>query len=147
MKGGEGAIALAEAVVKIIAEKPASSINYTYNNEHSIEEKANAIVSKIYRGSGVVWSKKAKKALNKINKLGYINWPICMAKTQYSFSDNPKLVNAPKDFEITIEDIVVNAGAGFLVLIAGDILRMPGLPKSPQALRIDWVDGHIDGLS
>ena len=147
LKGGEGAIALAEAVVKIIAEKPASSINYTYNNEHSIEEKANAIVSKIYRGSGVVWSKKAKKALNKINKLGYINWPICMAKTQYSFSDNPKLVNAPKDFEITIEDIVVNAGAGFLVLIAGDILRMPGLPKSPQALRIDWVDGHIDGLS
>lgn len=147
LKGGEGALELAEAVIKIIEEKPAKQINFTYNNEHSVEEKALAIVQQIYRGEQIIWSKKAKTALNKIKKLGFINWPVCMAKTQYSFSDNPKLINAPTAFSITVEDIVINAGAGFLVLIAGDILRMPGLPKTPQALHIDWVNGGIDGLS
>jgi formate--tetrahydrofolate ligase len=82
-----------------------------------------------------------------IEESGYSSFPVCIAKTQYSFSTNPKLVNVPKDFEFNVQDIVINSGAEMLVVISGDIMRMPGLPKSPQALRIDIVDGEIEGLS
>jgi formate--tetrahydrofolate ligase len=79
--------------------------------------------------------------------MGFAHLPICMAKTQYSFSDNPKLLGAPADFSIAVEDVILNAGAGFIVVVAGDIMRMPGLPAQPQANHIDWVDGRIEGLS
>jgi formate--tetrahydrofolate ligase len=146
-KGGDGATALAQAVVDMIEKTPSKPIAYSYELTQTVEEKINAVVQKVYRGRGAVLSKKASSALAKIKKMGFAHLPICMAKTQYSFSDNPKLLCAPTDFTIAVEDIILNAGAGFIVVVAGDIMRMPGLPAEPQANHIDWVDGRIEGLS
>ena len=113
----------------------------------SMEEKINAIAKKIYRADGVIFTPAAKKEIAQLEKLGFGNLPICVAKTQYSFSDNPDLKGAPKGFEITVKKVKVSAGAGFIVALTGDIMTMPGLPKVPAAEKID-VDstGKISGL-
>ena len=144
-KGGDGAIQLAEYVVEA-AEKP-SKLEFAYDLEDSIEDKVNAIVQKVYRGNGAKFSAKAKRAIREINELGLSNLPICMAKTQYSFTDNPKSMGAPTDFDISISEVRLSAGAKFIVVLTGSIMTMPGLPKRPSAENID-IDstGNITGL-
>ena len=146
-RGGEGAVELAELVVKTIKEKPSAPVHFMYDDSDSIEKKIINVAKEIYRAGVVEFSPEARKMLGKIEGTDYAKFPVCIAKTQYSFSQDPKLYGAPEGFEFDIKDIVINAGAEMIVAIAGDIIRMPGLPKSPQALRIDVVDGHIEGLS
>ncbi|MDT2801825.1 formate--tetrahydrofolate ligase [Vagococcus lutrae] len=144
-KGGEGSIELAEKVVALAEH--ASSFQYAYDSEDTIETKLNKIVQKVYGGKGVVLSLAAKREMANLERLGFGTYPICVAKTQYSFSDNPKSLGAPEDFEINIKQLKVSAGAGFIVALAGDMMTMPGLPKSPAAERIDIDrDGKITGL-
>lgn len=147
MEGGEGAVELAELVTKTIAEQPSQPMTFTYDDNDSIEEKANKVAKKIYGAEKVVFSATAKKMLTRIKELGIEHYPICIAKTQYSFSADANAYGVPSGFSINVRDIVVNCGSEMIVLIAGDILRMPGLPKSPQAERIDIVNGEIEGLS
>lgn len=147
MRGGKGAVELAELVVKTIEEAPSRPLEFIYPDGDSIEEKIRKVAREIYRASDVEFSPEARKMLAKIEGTEYAGFPVCIAKTQYSFSQDPKRYGAPDGFTFDIKDIVINAGAELIVAIAGDIIRMPGLPKSPQALRIDVVDGHIDGLS
>ncbi len=146
-KGGEGAVELAEEVAKWIDKKPSAPLNMTYSDTDSVEEKINKIAKKIYGADSVILSGKAQKNLNRIKKLGLENYPVCIAKTQYSFSDNAHAYGTPTGFKFTINDLVINNGAEFIVAIAGDIMRMPGLPAEPQAKHIDIVDGFIEGLS
>ena len=121
--------------------------SFAYNAEASIEEKLNAIVTKVYHGDGVVLTPNARKQMAQLTDLGYGNLPICMAKTQYSFSDDQKLLGAPDGFTVTVRNIKVSAGAGFLVALTGDIMTMPGLPKVPAAEKIDVDEnGKITGL-
>ena len=144
--GAEGGVALAETVVKTIDEKPA---HYTrlYDNDSTIEEKIEKIVTEIYRGSKVNFEKKAQTQIREIVKNGWDKLPICMAKTQYSFSDNPAALGAPENFEITIRELVPKLGAGFIVALTGDVMTMPGLPKRPAALNMDVAaDGTAIGL-
>lgn len=144
-KGGKGALELAEKVVSLAEH--ASTFQYAYDPEDSIETKLNKIVQKVYGGKGVVLSLAAKREMANLERLGFDTYPICVAKTQYSFSDNPKSLGAPEDFEINIKQLKVSAGAGFIVALAGDMMTMPGLPKSPAAERIDIDrDGKITGL-
>lgn len=147
VEGGQGAVELAELVVKTIAECPSAPLKFTYDDQDSIEEKAKKVVQKVYGANKVVFSPAAKKMLAKIEELGITDYPICIAKTQYSFSADAKAYGVPTNFDINIRDVVVNCGSEMIVLIAGEILRMPGLPKSPQAERIDIVKGEIEGLS
>ena len=147
VEGGQGAVELAELVVKTIAECPSAPLKFTYDDQDSIEEKAKKVVQKVYGANKVVFSPAAKKMLAKIEELGITDYPICIAKTQYSFSADAKAYGVPMNFDINIRDVVVNCGSEMIVLIAGEILRMPGLPKSPQAERIDIVNGEIEGLS
>ncbi|MDO4746128.1 MAG: formate--tetrahydrofolate ligase [Bacillota bacterium] len=144
-KGGEGGIALAEEVVRL-CEEP-NSFDYSYGLDMTIEEKIRAIAQKIYHAEDINILPAAMKQLKQLEELGFDNLPICMAKTQYSFSDDPKLLGAPKDFVLTIRNLKVSAGAGFIVALTGDIMTMPGLPKVPAAEKID-VDntGKITGL-
>ena len=144
-KGGEGGIALAEEVVKL-CEEP-NDFSFSYDEDLSIEEKINAIATKVYRADGIQFTPAAKKEVERLTALGFDKMPVCMAKTQYSFSDDPALLGAPRDFTVTIRNIKVSAGAGFLVALTGDIMTMPGLPKVPAAEKID-VDntGKISGL-
>lgn len=146
-KGGEGAKDLAETVVKVCKEKPSESLKFTYENQDSIDTKIQKVAQTIYGAKEVVFSSQAQKMLKLIDKLGFSEFPVCIAKTQYSFSDDAKALGVAKDFTFHIEDLVINSGAGFIVAIAGKILRMPGLPKEPQALKIDIVNGFIEGLS
>jgi formate--tetrahydrofolate ligase len=146
-QGGNGAVSLAEKVVEVVEKNPSKPIIHTYNLEDSIEDKIYKIVTKIYRGNKVTLSKNAKTQLKKIKELGAENLPICIAKTQYSFSDNAANVGAAEGFEIQIENLILNNGAGFIVAVAGEIMRMPGLPKEPAAKIIDVVNGEIIGLS
>lgn len=146
-EGGEGAVELANLVVDTIDRNPSKPLVFTYSDENSIEAKAEAVCRKIYGADKVVFSAAAKKMIAKINQMGLSHFPICIAKTQYSFSADQKAYGVPTGFTINIRDIVINCGAEMIVLIAGDILRMPGLPKSPQAERIDIVNGEIVGLS
>ncbi|GEQ49645.1 formate--tetrahydrofolate ligase [Tetragenococcus koreensis] len=144
-KGGEGGTELAEKVVKL-AEKP-NHFSYVYELEDTIEDKLTKIVQKVYGGSGVTFTKTAKKELNDLKRLGFEQYPICMAKTQYSFSDDASLLGAPENFMVTISNLKVSAGAGFIVALTGNIMTMPGLPKSPASERIDVDgDGNISGL-
>ena len=147
VEGGKGAAELAELVVKTIDEKPSEPLKYAYDLENDVKTKVSNVATGIYGANLVTYSPTAKKKLAMIEELGYSHFPICVAKTQYSFSTNPKLVNVPKDFELHVQDIVINAGAEMLVIICGEIMRMPGLPKNPQAVHIDIVNGEIDGLS
>ncbi len=144
-KGGEGGKALAEEVVRL-CEQP-NNFNQVYPLEMSIVDKLNAIATKVYHADGVSLTANAKKQLDKIESLGYGNMPICMAKTQYSFSDDASKLGAPKDFTVTVRNLKVCAGAGFIVALTGDIMTMPGLPKVPAAERIDVDEtGKISGL-
>lgn len=146
-KGGDGAIALAEKVIEYIDLKPSHRLSYTYDDTDSIEIKIEKVVTKIYGAASVSFSSKAMKKLEQINKMDINRYPVCIAKTQYSFSDNASMYGTTKDFEFTINDIVINNGAEFIVAIAGDIMRMPGLPAEPQAKHIDIINGNIEGLS
>ncbi|WP_277904515.1 formate--tetrahydrofolate ligase [Enterococcus lactis] len=144
--GAEGGVDLAEAVVRLIDRKEAD-YEPLYRLEETIQEKTETIVKKIYGGNGVVFSKKAQKQIEEFTKNGWDNLPICMAKTQYSFSDDPSLLGAPEDFTITIREIIPKLGAGFLVALTGDVMTMPGLPKKPAALNMDVTnDGEVLGL-
>ena len=148
VEGGKGAEELAHLVVDTIEQNPSNPLQLSYPDEVSVEEKAEAVAKKVYGADGVTFSPAAKKMIDKINAMGISHYPICIAKTQYSFSAEAKAYGVPKGFKINIRDIVINCGAEMLVLIAGDIMRMPGLPKSPQAERIDLTpEGEIDGLS
>ena len=144
-KGGEGGKALAEEVVRLCEEE--NHFQYAYDTQLPIEEKLEAIVKKIYHGDGVVLTPAAKKQVKQLTDLGFGDLPICMAKTQYSFSDDPGLLGAPQGFTVTVRNVKVSAGAGFLVALTGDIMTMPGLPKVPAAEKIDVdEDGRITGL-
>ncbi len=144
--GGKGGEELAKQVVALCEEeKP--NFQFAYDLDLSIEQKINEIVSKIYRGNCAQFTPNAKKQMAKLEELGYGKLPICMAKTQYSFSDDASKVGAPENFDITVKNVKVSAGAGFIVALTGDIMTMPGLPKSPAALNIDVDEnGRITGL-
>ncbi len=144
-KGGEGGLALAEEVVRL-CEEP-NDFRFSYDTELSIREKLDAIATKIYHADGVTLTPAAEKQLQQLEEMGFGKMPICMAKTQYSFSDDPLKLGAPKDFMITVRNLKVSAGAGFIVALTGDIMTMPGLPKVPAAERIDVdANGVISGL-
>lgn len=145
--GGDGAVELAKTVVEAIATNPSKQLNFTYKNEDSTEEKIEKIAAQIYGAAAVKYTDKAKKKIQQIRSMGIEAYPVCIAKTQYSFSDDPLAYGVAKDFTLTINDVVINNGAEFVVAIAGSIMRMPGLPKVPQANYIDLVDGQIEGLS
>ena len=143
--GGKGGVKLAEAVLKA-AETP-STLNFTYDLDQPLKEKIEAVAKTIYNASGVTLAPEAARTIRNLEKLGYGNLPVCMAKTQYSFSDNPKLLGAPTGFNITVRQVKLSAGAGFVVALAGDIMTMPGLPKIPSANLIDIDEnGVISGL-
>lgn len=145
-KGGEGGIALAEEVVRL-AEEP-SNFNYSYPLNITIDEKIKMIAQKIYGADGVDFTHKALHQMSVLSELGFSNMPICMAKTQYSFSDDPGLLGAPEGFKVTVKELKASAGAGFIVALTGDIMTMPGLPQFPSAENIDVDnDGVITGLS
>lgn len=146
-QGGRGGADLARKVVAL-ANQPTRPLTYAYELTQPIEDKLTAIVKKVYRGKGITLSAKAKQQIRQLTDLGYGDLPICMAKTQYSFSDNPKLIGAPVDFTVTIQSLHVSAGAGFIVALTGNIMTMPGLPKVPAAESID-IDsqGVVTGLS
>ena len=144
-KGGEGGLELAEEVLRLVEGE--NNFHFVYEDELSIEEKIKAVATKVYRADGVVFTANAKKQLATIEGLGLGNLPVCMAKTQFSFSDDPTLLGAPRGFEITIKDVKACAGAGFIVAKTGDIMTMPGLPKVPSAEKIDIDEnGVITGL-
>ena len=144
-EGGKGGMALAEEVVRL-CEEP-HDFRFSYSLEGSIEDKISAIVKNVYRGDGVVIAPAAKKEIDKLTALGFEKLPVCMAKTQYSFSDDMTKLGAPEGFTVTVRNVKVSAGAGFIVALTGDIMTMPGLPKSPAAERIDVDDdGKISGL-
>lgn len=145
-KGGEGGKDLAEKVCKTIAEKP-SNYKPIYDTALSVPEKIETIAREIYRADGVVYTAAAKKSIAEIESLGQDKLPVCIAKTQYSLSDNPMLLGKPEGFTLTVRDVRLSAGAGFIVALTGDIMTMPGLPKSPAAYKIDVDDsGSISGL-
>ena len=144
-KGGEGGVALAKEVVRL-CEEP-NDFQFSYELDGTIEEKIEAIAKKVYRADGIQFTPAAQKEVERLTALGFDKMPICMAKTQYSFSDNPDLLGAPRGFTVTIRNVKVSAGAGFIVALTGEIMTMPGLPKVPAAEKID-VDstGKISGL-
>ena len=143
-KGGEGGKALAEKVLEIMEDRP---IQYTYPLDMPLKDKVKAIAKKIYRADDVNFSAAASKTLAELTELGYGNLPVCIAKTQYSFSDNAKLLAAPTGFTMEVREVRLAAGAGFIVVICGNIMTMPGLPKKPAAVNIDVdADGKISGL-
>lgn len=144
-EGGSGGTELAEAVVELCDKE--SKLNFAYELSDSIEEKVNKVVENIYGGKGTEWSAKAKRTAARLTALGYGNLPICMAKTQYSLSDNAKALGRPENFNVAVRDLSVSAGAGFIVVLTGNIMRMPGLPKTPSAEKVDVdLEGNITGL-
>ena len=146
-KGGEGGKALAEEVIRLAEDTTNDHFQFVYDLEDSIEEKLNKIATKVYRADGVVLTGDAKKQAKQLAELGFDKMPICMAKTQFSFSDDQTKLGAPRGFKITVREIKVNAGAGFLVAKTGNIMTMPGLPKVPASERIDIdANGKITGL-
>jgi formate--tetrahydrofolate ligase len=145
-KGGEGGIDLAEKVCSTIENKP-SRYKPLYDEKLPIKEKLDIIAKEIYRADGVIYTTQAEKALKEINDLGFGDIPVCVAKTQYSLSDDPTKLGKPENFEITVRDLRLSAGAGFVVAYTGDIMTMPGLPKVPAANNIDCDnEGNIYGL-
>ncbi|WP_301843690.1 formate--tetrahydrofolate ligase [uncultured Ruminococcus sp.] len=145
-KGGEGGMDLAEKVCKTIETKP-SNFRVLYDTELSVPEKVEILAKEIYRADGVTFTAPAKKALAQIEALGASNLPVCMAKTQYSLSDDPAKLGKPEHFTVTVRDVTLSNGAGFIVVLTGNIMTMPGLPKAPSALKIDCDnEGNITGL-
>ncbi|MBQ2931921.1 MAG: formate--tetrahydrofolate ligase [Clostridia bacterium] len=144
-EGGKGGVEMAEEVIRLCEEE--SSFEFSYSLDDTIENKIDSIVKKVYRGRSAVFTPNAKKQIAKLNELGFDKLPICMAKTQYSFSDDMTKIGAPEDFDVTVRNIKVSAGAGFIVALTGDIMTMPGLPKVPAAEKIDVDEnGVISGL-
>ena len=146
-EGGKGAVELADLVVNTIECNPSGPMKFTYEDNQKPEAKIEAVAKNIYGATHVSFSATARKKLDAVEKMGFSDFPVCIAKTQYSFSQDPKAYGAPCDFDFDIKDIVINSGSEMIVAIAGDIIRMPGLPKVPQATKIDIVDGQIEGLS
>lgn len=146
-QGGEGGMELAKLVVDTIANKPSAPLNYIYNDTDDVKTKIRKVSEEIYGASSIVYTSAAEKKLKQIEALGASHYPICIAKTQYSFSSDPKAYDMLEGFEMKVRDVVINSGAEMIVVIMGDIMRMPGLPKDPQAKRIDIIDGKIEGLS
>ena len=146
-QGGEGAVELAQLVADTVENNPSKPLQFTYKDTDSVQQKIEKIATGIYGASIVTYSSSARNLMKQIGELGISHYPVCIAKTQYSFSADPKIYGAVNNFEFHIKDIVINNGAEMIVAIAGEILRMPGLPKEPQAQHIDIVDGHIEGLS
>ena len=145
-EGGKGGEALAKEVISL-CEQQKGNFSFAYEDDLSIAEKIEAVAKKIYGGDGVVFTDGAKKQINNLEKLGFSNCPVCIAKTQYSFSDDASKLGAPEGFSITVRNVKVSAGAGFIVVLTGNIMTMPGLPKKPAAERIDIDDsGKITGL-
>lgn len=145
-EGGKGGEALAREVVRLCEEEK-GDFTFAYEDEHSIEEKIEAVVRKVYGGDGITVMPNAKKQIAQLEALGFSKCPVCIAKTQYSFSDDPTKLGAPEHFTVTVKNVKVSAGAGFIVVLTGDILTMPGLPKVPAAERIDVDEsGRITGL-
>ena len=146
-EGGRGGEALAREVVRLCGEEDSSGFTFSYELDESIEEKITAVVKKVYGGAGVAFLPAAKKQIDQLTALGFDRVPVCIAKTQYSFSDDPALLGAPEGFTVTVRNVKVSAGAGFLVVLTGDIMTMPGLPRVPAAEKIDVDEnGRITGL-
>lgn len=145
--GGEGGTELAKLVVDTIEKKPSTPLKYIYEDDEPIRSKIKKVSEQIYGAASVVYTTLADKKIKQIESLGISHYPICIAKTQYSFSSDPKAYGVAKNFELKVRDIIINNGAEMIVVIMGEIMRMPGLPKDPQAKRIDIVDGVIEGLS
>ena len=146
-EGGAGAEELARLVVETIEQRPSQPLQFTYPLTASIEEKATAIAQRIYGARSIHFSAKAQRQLERIDRHGWSKFPICIAKTQYSFSDDPTAYGSVRDFDLEVRDVVINTGAEMIVLVLGALVRMPGLPRVPQAEKIDFIDGHIEGLS
>ena len=147
MEGSAGAVELAEAAVELIENQPSAPLNYTYDLEDSIKTKIEKVAKKIYGAGSVEFSLKAQREIALLEKWGMGNLPVCIAKTQFSFSGDAKLYGAVEGFTLTIKDIELNAGSGFIVVLAGDIMRMPGLSKTPQAMNINLAeDGNVEGV-
>lgn len=145
--GGKGGEELAKEVIRLCDEESNEDFTFAYDTNDSIEKKISDIVTKIYGGDGVTFTPGAKKQLMKLTDMGFGNLPVCVAKTQYSFSDDPKKLGAPEHFTVTVKNVKVSAGAGFIVVLTGDIMTMPGLPKAPAAMKIDVDEnGKITGL-
>ena len=147
VKGGEGAVELANKIVHTVENNPSNPINFTYELEDSIETKIEKVATKIYRANKVEFSSKCKTVLGRIKKNNLANLPVCIAKTQYSFTDNADVYGAPTGHTLHVQDLVINTGAGFIVAVCGDIMRMPGLPKEPAANGMTFNKGVIEGLS
>ena len=144
-QGGAGGIELAGQIIELCEEE--SNFTFAYDLDSPIEDKLNDIAKRVYRADGVDLTPNARKQLAQLNELGFDRLPICMAKTQYSFSDDPALLGAPKNFTITVRNLKISAGAGFIVALTGEVMTMPGLPKIPSAESIDVADdGKISGL-
>lgn len=146
-EGGKGGVELAKLVVDTIENNPSDSLQFTYDANDTIRDKVAKVAKKIYGASSIVYTTLAEKKLRQIDALGISHFPICIAKTQYSFSSDPKAYGVAKDFELKVRDVIINNGAEMIVVVMGEIMRMPGLPKVPQAQNIDIVDGLIEGLS
>jgi formate--tetrahydrofolate ligase len=147
-KGGKGAIDLANAVIENIEQNKNNSVKYLYPLDLPIKEKIETIATKMYGASGVDFDQQALNDIELLTTLGYSNLPVCIAKTPKSLSDNPKLIGCPKGFKITVNELKISAGAGFIVVICGQIMTMPGLPKVPAAAKIRiMTDGRAEGLS
>ena len=145
--GGKGAEELAKLVVETIEKTPSEPLKFIYENEDSVRTKIDKVAKQIYGAKDIAYSIIALKKIKQIDSLGISHYPICIAKTQYSFSADPKAYGVAKDFDLNVRDIIINNGAEMIVVIMGDIMRMPGLPKNPQAKDIDIVNGNIEGLS
>lgn len=146
-EGGKGGMDLAKQVVDIIENSPSAPLKYIYKDDDPVQTKIMKVSKKIYGASSIIYTDLAEKKLKQIESLGIGHYPVCIAKTQYSFSSDPKEYNVLEGFELKVSDIIINNGAEMLVVIMGEIMRMPGLPKDPQAKRIDIVNGQIEGLS
>jgi len=146
-EGGTGAMELAQIVVDTIEKTPSAPLRFTYSDSDDIKTKIEKIACEIYGAESVVFNERAEKILKLAKQMDIEHFPVCIAKTQYSFSANPKAYGVEKGFKLKINDIVINNGAEFIVAIAGEIMRMPGLPKRPQAVNIDIVNGEVEGLS
>ena len=144
-KGGEGGIALAQEVIRLCETE--NRFTFSYPLDIPIADKLKTITQRIYHGRTAVLTPQARREAKRLTQLGYGDLPVCVAKTQYSFSDNPRLLGAPEDFTVTVRSLRLSAGAGFIVALTGDIMTMPGLPKTPAAETIDVdADGKIHGL-
>ena len=146
-EGGKGAEELAKLVVETIEKAPSEPLKFIYENEDSVRTKIDKVAKQIYGAKDIAYSIISLKKIKQIESLGISHYPICIAKTQYSFSADPKAYGVAKDFDLNVRDIIINNGAEMIVVIMGDIMRMPGLPKDPQARNIDIVNGNIEGLS